>query len=288
MRETIKRYYALTKPRVTYGNALSAVAGFLFASRDGLMATEFIGLTVGITLVIAAACALNNHLDRDIDQLMERTKSRVSATGQVGGWQAVSFSLVLGVIGVALLAAFTNWLTVGVAIFGFVVYVYFYGMTSKRRSVHGTLVGSVSGAAPILAGYVAVTGTIDTAGLLLFVILFLWQMPEFYAIAIYRQKEYAAAKVPIMSVVKGIDSTRRQIFGYAILFVLASLLLTPYGGAGWSYLTVMAAVGAYWLLLSWRLLGASDYNQAARRVFRWSLVVLLVLCLMISLDPVLP
>ena len=178
----LKLYYSLTKPGVTYGNAITAVAGYLLATATSFDIARFLGLTFGITFVIASACVINNYLDQDIDRLMTRTKMRALVSGKLPGWHAVVFSVVLGVVGIGLLAWLTNLLTVGVAIFGWIVYVVFYGMLSKRLSIHGTLVGSVSGAAPIVAGYTAVTNTLDAGAWLLFAILFLWQMPEFYSI----------------------------------------------------------------------------------------------------------
>jgi len=212
MREKIRAYYKLTKPGVLYGNVLTALAGFLLASHGQVDWLLFLALTSGMTLVIASACVINNYLDQDIDSKMERTKVRPLIRGDVSGKGAVIYSIVLGVVGMAILVAFTNWLVVAVGLLGFIDYVVLYGMLSKRLSIHGTLVGSISGAAPILAGYCAVSGALDVGALLVFLVLFLWQMPEFYSIAIYRQKEYAAAGVPVMSVVKGKQNTIIQIF----------------------------------------------------------------------------
>lgn len=288
MRDTIRRYYSLTKPGVTYGNAITAVAGFIYASQGDLNWVSFIALTVGITLVIASACVLNNYLDQDIDSLMERTKQRALVAGELKGRNAVIFSIVLGVVGTALLFFYTNLLTTLVAIAGFVVYVVFYGMLSKRLSIHGTLVGSVSGAAPILAGYTAITNQIDAGGVILFLILFLWQMPEFYSIAIYRRKEYQKAGVPVMTVVKGVKSTKIQIYIYTVAFVIATLLLSAYSFAGRSYFLVMLFIGLYWLWIASRGIKTTDDDAWSRRMFKFSIQALLIFCLMISLNPWLP
>src|SRR5690606_21369597 len=176
----IKALYRLTKPGVTYGNLITTIAGYLFAANGRINWTVFIALTIGTWFVIASACVINNFLDQDIDALMDRTKSRPLLTGEVTGGQAIVFGSLLGVTGIILLAAFTNWWVVGVGIAGWVVYVWLYGALSKRLSVHGTLVGAISGAAPILAGYIAVINTLDWTGVLLFGVIFFWQMPEFY------------------------------------------------------------------------------------------------------------
>lgn len=285
---TFKEYYSLAKPGVLYGNALTAAAGFLLAARGHIDFWLFLALVVGSTLVIASACVLNNFLDQDIDSKMARTKKRAIVSGKVKGRDAVILSILLGAIGLAILVLYTNWLVVLVGVIGFVDYVVLYGMLSKRLSIHGTLVGSISGAAPILAGYVAVSGAFDAGAIIVFAVMFLWQMPEFYSIAIYRMKEYKAAGVPVMSVVKGKEHTRLQILFYTIAFVVSTLLLTPYGYMGYSYLVVMGLLGAYWLYLAVIGFKASDIDAWARRMFRFSLIILLAFCAMISVGWLLP
>ncbi|WP_160140999.1 MULTISPECIES: heme o synthase [Cryobacterium] len=287
-RDTLTSYYSLTKPGVLYGNALTAAAGFLLAARGQVDLFLFVVLCVGTTLVIASATVLNNVLDRDIDMVMERTKKRATVTGRVGVRNAVIFSILLFVFGMGMLAAWTNWLVVVVGLAGFLVYVVLYGMLSKRLSIHGTLVGSVSGAAPILAGYVAVSGAIDIGAVLAFLAVFLWQMPEFYSIAIYRHDEYASAGVPVISVVRGIRNTTIQIFVYTVAFVVSTLLLPVFGYVGYVYTTVMGVLGAYWIWLGIVGLRTGDPAPWARRMFRFSLVIILALCLMVSVGPVLP
>lgn len=285
---SFRDYYSLVKPGVLYGNAITAVAGFLLASKGDIDWGLFVALTAGSTLIIASACALNNYLDQDIDNKMARTKTRAIVAGRVKGSHAVILSVVLGLIGLAVLVAYTNWLVVAIGLIGFVDYVVFYGMLSKRLSYHGTLVGSISGAVPILAGYVAVTGTIDIGAVLVFAVLFLWQMPEFYSIAIYRRKEYKAAGVPVISVVKGIGATRVHIFAYTLLFVISTLLLTYFAITGTVYFVAMALLGGYWLWLAAKGLRAKDADAWARKMFRFSLIILLAFCFLVSVDAWLP
>jgi protoheme IX farnesyltransferase len=154
--------------------------------------------------------------------------------------------------------------------------------------MHGTLVGSISGAMPIVAGYLAVAGTIDAGAIIVFLMVFWWQMPEFYSISIYRRDEYKAAGVPVISVVKGKEHTRLQILVYTVLFVVTSLLLTVYGYTGWIYLGVMALLGGYWLGIGVRGLRTPDIDAWARRMFRFSMVMILAICLMVSVGPLLP
>lgn len=291
MMKTIRSYYSLTKPGVMYGNALTAAAGFLFASLaltghiDGWL---FLALCAGTTLVIASACALNNYLDQDIDRIMERTKTRAIPSGDVKASHALVFSIVIGVLGMAILVLWTNWLVVAVGLAGFITYVWLYGAFSKRRSTHGTLVGSISGAMPILAGYVAVSGQFDLGALIVFIILFAWQFPEFYSISIYRFKEYKAAKIPLLPIVKGIRRTKIEILIYTIVYLVATISLTPLGYTGYIYFIVMTGLGGYWLLLAVRGFATDDDDAWARQMFGFSMITILGLCVMLSVGPVLP
>lgn len=284
----IGAYYRLVKPGVLYGNVLTTVAGFLLASKGSIDWWLFLATITGTSLVIAAACVLNNYLDQDIDSVMERTKKRPLIAGEVSGRGALIFCAGLLISGLIVLFLWVNYLVLFVGVAGFIIYVWLYGAWSKRQSVHGTLVGSISGAAPILAGYVAVANDIDIAAVLLFAILFIWQMPEFYSIAIFRQKEYKRAGVPVISVVKGIKQTKTQILFYIITFVVTTILLTAFGYTGYTYLVVMTSLGLYWIWLGIKGQSATDDVAWARKAFHYSLNVLLIFSLMISIDSWLP
>ena len=292
-RAVVSRYISLTKPGVLFGNVVTGVAGFCLASAAarafhlGLLVATIIGMT----LVIASACALNNVLDRDIDKIMTRTKKRAVASGAVRPVRALAFSVVLGVAGLLVLALWTSALVAIIGAVGFVVYVWLYGALSKRRSLHGTLVGSISGAAPILAGYVAAHGGFDIGAVLVFLALFFWQFPEFFSIAIYRQKEYQAARIPVITVVKGVAYTKIRIVLYAVLFVVSALLLTVFGYTHLIFAVGMAVSGGYWLVTAFAGLRArgQEANDAwARRLFHQSINMLLLYSLLISIGPLLP
>lgn len=283
-----KAYLQLTKPGVLLGNVITVIAGFLFASQGVIDFQLLTSLLVGTTIVIASACVLNNYLDQDIDAIMTRTKSRPLITGVIHPRYALIFSIVLGIFGVVVLALFTSFIVVLIGVIGFVVYVWLYGALTKRRSVHGTLVGSISGALPILAGYVAVTGSIDLVGIILFLILFFWQEPEFYSISIYRRDEYARAKIPVISVVRGIKRTKLEILIYIIMFVASSLALFLAGDTSFVYLLVMSGLGVYWIQLAVKGIGKSNNEVWAKQLFQVSLKVLLIFCLLISINSWLP
>lgn len=288
MLESIKRYYSLTKPGVLYGNALTVAAGYFLAAQGTFDLALFLGVFIGSSLIIASACVINNYLDQDIDAIMERTKKRALVAGQIKGNRAVIFSFALGFTGLVTLLFYTNLLVAVLGVIGFVTYVVFYGMLSKRMSVHGTLVGSISGAIPILAGYCAVTGTIDAGAVIVFIILFAWQFPEFYSIAIYRFKEYKAAGIPLLPIVKGLRRTKIEILVYSYVFALSSLSLTVYGYTGLVYFTVMASVSAYWIWLAVKGFSTDNDDLWARKMFRFSMIIILVLCVMLAIGPLLP
>ena len=287
--QTVKNYYRLMKPGVLYGNVLTGLAGFLLACGQGKIDWLLLVVTiVGMSLVVGGACALNNYLDRDIDQKMKRTKTRPSVTGELShvGMQIFAYGVTL--LGLVILALRTNWLVVIVGVLGFVIYVWAYGVWSKRKSVHGTIVGSISGALPIVGGYVAVTDRFDVGTLILFLIMFFWQFPEFYSIAIYRKKEYAAAHVPVISVSLGIDEAKKQIFVYTILYVVSTLCLTFFGYTGWVYFAVMLVSGGYWIWLASKAFKAKVAEAWARKMFRFSMYDVLLLVVMLSIGARLP
>lgn len=285
---SIKHYYSLTKPGVLYGNALTVAAGYFLAAQGMIDVRVFLAVFIGSSLIIASACVLNNYLDQDIDAIMERTKKRALVAGDIKGYRAVIFSAVLGIAGLIILLLYTNLLVAVLGIIGFITYVVFYGMLSKRSSIHGTLVGSISGAVPILAGYCAASGVIDTGAILAFIILFAWQFPEFYSIAIYRFKEYKAANIPLLPIIKGLKRTKIEILIYTIIFVIASLLLTFFGYTGFIYFIVMAGFGGYWIYLAIKGFSAKDDDRWARQMFGFSMIIILGLCVMLSVGPVLP
>lgn len=285
-RSTFKKYYHLTKPGIIRGNVITAAAGFLLASKNEFHLGTFIAMLVGISLVIASACVLNNYIDRKIDAKMERTKKRALVSGSISVQNAIIFASVLGFAGLVSLS-FTNLLTICLALIGVVFYVVFYGI-AKRKTVHGTLVGSVSGAIPISVGYCAASGAFDIGAVLLFLILVFWQMPHFYAIAIYRKKDYQAAGIPALPIKKGNHSTKVQIVLYIIAFIIASYTLMVFGYTGYTYLLVMALLGVWWLRMAVQGFSTKNDEMWAEKVFGFSLIVLLAFSIMIAVEILLP
>ncbi len=262
---------------------MTTVAGFLFASQGNVELDLLIYTSLGVGFVIASGCVFNNYLDREIDKKMTRTKNRALVTGKISVLNALVFATILGLSGFLILATKTNVHTVILGFIAIFSYVVVYGF-AKRRSVHGTLVGSIPGSMSLVAGYVAVSGKIDEAAILLFMIMAIWQMPHFYAISIFRKSDYVRAKLPVSSVVRGVMATKKQILIYIVLFMFTSLLLSIRGFSGLTYLVVMMAVSLRWLQLALSGFAEGEDNKWARSLFGFSLVVLLVFSFMISVD----
>jgi protoheme IX farnesyltransferase len=282
-----RKYYLLTKPGIIRGNLFTATAGFLLGCKGHFDWTLLLAVWGGVALVIASGCVFNNYIDRGIDVKMKRTKKRALVTGAVSGQAALTFGTVLGLAGFTLLGVCTNLLTVAVGFVGFVFYVVIYGIV-KRMSPFGTVVGSVSGAIPPVAGYTAAANALDGGALLLFAILSFWQMPHFYSIAMYRSKEYAAAGIPVLPLVKGMRQTKIYILIYIVAFLGAVMSLTVFGYTGYLYLAVALLFGLVWLWKGVQGFKALDDNKWARTMFGYSLLALMAASIMICVDALLP
>jgi protoheme IX farnesyltransferase len=281
----VRAYYRLTKPGIVWSNTLMAAAGFcLAATHIGMFSvTALVGAVTGTALVIAAACVTNNYIDRSIDSKMKRTRGRALVTHDISVKAALSYACILLLAGFSLLIFLTNWLVVGLGAAAFFSYVVLYGV-AKRKTPFGTLVGTLPGGLPPVAGYAAVTGTLDLAAVLLFLLLLSWQMAHFYAIAMRRRDEYKAAGLPVWAVVYGMEATKRQIIGFVVLYIAAGLALTVFGYTGIIFAVVIAILGGVWLVK-----GRGEANEMwAKRMFIFSLLVLLLTIAMIAIGGLLP
>ncbi|KAA9000147.1 protoheme IX farnesyltransferase [Affinibrenneria salicis] len=281
----IKQYLQVAKPGIIFGNLISVIGGFLLAAKGSIDYSLFFSTLVGVSLVVASGCVFNNVIDRDIDKKMERTKNRVLVRGLISVKVSLVYASVLGIAGFALLYLAANPLAMWLAVMGFIVYVGVYSLYMKRHSVYGTLIGSLSGAAPPVIGYCAVSNQFDAGALILLLIFSLWQMPHSYAIAIFRFKDYQAANIPVLPVVRGISVAKHHITLYIIAFMVATLMLSLGGYAGYKYLAVAAAVSVWWLGMA--LSGyknANDDKVWARKLFIFSIVAITSLSIMMSVD----
>lgn len=273
----VRAYYQLAKPGIVYGNAIVAMAGFLLAA--GLSHPwQFAALVSGLSLVIASACAINNILDRDIDAKMERTRERPIPAGVIAPRAALVFGLLLGLCGFGVLLAGTTHMATAAAGFGFVVYLAAY-TPLKRVTRAATFVGALAGAMPPLVGYTAVMGNIDATACWLVLVLIVWQMGHFGAIALYRRDEYEAAGMPK---VRDTRTSAQRIRGYVISFALVVFapIVADSASAGYVVLASMSVFS--WLVPAWLLLREGE-RAWARRVFFASLAALLFWCAAIAM-----
>jgi protoheme IX farnesyltransferase len=279
----IKTYFMLTKPGIIFGNAITAAGGFILASKAQIDPWLFLATLMGLSLLIASACVFNNYIDRNIDKMMQRTKNRALVRGTISLKKAIIFAIFLGLFGILLLMLYTNLLTAIIALTGFFIYVILYSL-SKYRSSYATVIGSISGGIPPVVGYCAVINRLDMGAFLLFMIVALWQMPHFFAIAMYRIDDYIAASIPVLPVKKGIYTTKVHMLLYIIAFLIPVCMLTILGYTGYAYLIVIGLLGLSWLLLC--IKGFKDTNDRlfGRQMFRFSLVVIMMLCIMISIS----
>ncbi len=284
MVEAIKNFLFVTKPGIILGNLISVAGGFFLASKGRFDIAVLLSTIIGISLVVASGCVFNNCIDRNMDRKMARTRNRVLAKGLMSPKGAVFYGSLLGMAGTTLLWTATNILSVAIVLTGFTIYVGVYSLYLKRNSVFSTLIGSLAGAAPPLAGYCAVRNRFDIGAVILLLIFSLWQMPHCYAIAIFRFKDYTAAAIPVLPIKKGMPTARKHIVGYILAFMAATLMLTFGGYTGYVYLAVAAAMGLSWLYIAWSGYKTSDERVWAKRLFVFSILAIFAVSFMMSID----
>lgn len=286
--QQVRDYYLLSKPGIIQGNALSLLAGNVLAiTLYGFNAWITLAVFVGTCLVIGSACVFNNILDREMDRRMQRTRDRALARGTISIRAAAIYGAVIGLAGLAILWIWVNPFVTLLGVISLVWYVLIYGY-AKRTTPWSTLIGSVCGAMPPVAGYVALTGSIDLAAVILFAILTVWQMPHFYALAIRRRDEYAAAEWPVLPVVRGVNVTKKRIIAYMVLFCFTAPLLTLAGYTGMVYFVASIALAVYWLVIAVRTWSEPNDHKWAGRIFGISLLVLSLQSLLIAIGHILP
>ncbi len=278
------RFFSILKPGIIFGNLITLCGGFFLASHDHFDGWLFLSVLVGMALIIGAGCIFNNLIDRDIDQLMDRTKNRSLVTRKIHPIIAIVYAFILLTLGFVELYQTTNFLTVWIAFIGFFVYVIIYSICLKRSTTFSTIIGAISGAVPMVTGYTAVTNRFDTGALLLFLIMFLWQMPHFYAIAIYRMQDFIAADLPILPVKKGIRYTKICMLWYIVAFTIVAVLPSFFGYTGWSYGIVALVLGLFWLYTGIKGFSTGNDLKWARKMFLISIIEIMVLCVMMAIQ----
>jgi len=273
---------ALTKPRVTWLVLATTACGMAVAPGVASYSTKAAALLATL-LVVASANSLNCWLERDLDRLMTRTRNRPLPAGRLSPRVALVFGLALGAISVPLMTFMVNPLTGLLAAVALVSYVWIY-TPMKQRSPAALLVGAIPGAMPPLMGWTAMTGGLEIPGLLLFGVLFLWQLPHFIAISVFRQNEYSAAGLKVLPAVRGDKTARIHAVAYAAALLPVTLLLVPAGVGGRLYFVVALALGAVFFVSALRSIARDGSDRWARRLFITSLFYLPLLMAALVID----
>ena len=291
-RDVLAAYVGLMKPRIIELLLLTTVP-VMFLAQQGVPPLGLVVATVlGGTLSAGSANALNCVYDADIDERMRRTRRRALPRHVVTTRSALVFGLALGVVSTLWLGLLVNWLSAGLALAANLFYVVGYTMILKRRTTQNIVWGGAAGCFPALIGWTAVTNELAWAPVVLFLVVFFWTPPHFWALAIRYREDYAAADVPMLPVKAGAKTVARQIVAYSYVMVATSLLLWPVAGTGWFYPAVAVVLGAAFLVESHLLLRRSadtDDVTALKpmRLFHWSNMYLSLLFVAVALDPLL-
>ncbi len=281
----LKDYISLTKPGVISLLIFTTITSMYITPAGVPELSLVFWTTLGGWLMAAGSHALNCYFDKDIDINMGRTSRRPIPSGRIPAWHAAVLGSVLGVIAFAILVLFVNWAAALLALAGLLYYVVIYTIILKRTSINNIVIGGGAGAFPPLVGWAAVTGTVSPAALILWVIIFYWTPPHFWALALIRQKDYARAGVPMLPVVMGDSETKRQIVLYSIMMLALTILPLPFGLLGVPYLLAALALGAIFLYYAVRLMRATEVS-AAWGLYKYSLLYLALLFAAMVIDRV--
>ena len=277
-------YVTLTKPRIMSLLVLTAVCAMVAAAGGSPPLVALLGLVVGGGLACGGASALNHVIDRDIDRLMgPRTASRPVAAGRVSPARAVVFALVLLALSFAVMVAFDNLLAAALALCGGAYYVVVYTLWLKRTTPQNIVIGGAAGAIPTLSGWAAASGHLGLGAVFLFSIVLLWTPPHFWALALLLERQYAAARIPMMPVVRGARATAFQVLVYSLVLVAVTLVPGVIGTFGVLYLGAALALGGAFIVLAWRLWRDGTPARAGV-LFHFSLLYLALLFVAVALD----
>ncbi|HEX9123697.1 MAG TPA: heme o synthase [Actinomycetota bacterium] len=287
LRETTMAYVGLTKPRIIELLLITTVPAMVLADRGMPSIWLVVATLIGGTLAAGSANVINCYLDRDIDEVMRRTRRRPLPARDVSPENALRFGYVLGAVSFLFLSITVNVLAATLALSAIAFYVFVYTMWLKRSSVQNIVIGGAAGAVPALVGWAAVTGSVGVPAWVLFAIVFVWTPPHFWALSMQYQRDYAAAGIPMLPVVRGEEETRRQILLYTLVLVATSLLLYPLGRMGPVYLAASVVLGGMFVHRAMRLW--RERNRAlALSLYRFSILYLALLFAAVAVDAALP
>ena len=280
-------YLTLCKPKVVSLIVFTAVVGMFLATPNMVPWNVLIYGTIGIGLAASSAATINHVIDYRIDSIMARTMRRPLPEGRISVVNAIIFAWFLGTISMGILAFLVNTLTAGLTALSLIGYGFIYSMFLKRATPQNIVIGGAAGAAPPVLGWTAVTGTLDPNSLLLFLIIFVWTPPHFWALAIYRRDDYAAADIPMLPVTHGVEFTRLQILLYTILLFVVTLLPYLVGMSGLFYLVGAVLLGAGFLYYA-ILMRFNHDDRLAMRTFSYSIIYLMLLFAFLLTDHYIP
>jgi len=280
-------YYELCKPRVVLLIVFTAMVGMFLATPGMVPIPALVFGTVGIGLMAASAAAINQMLDRKADARMARTCGRPLVTRHLTLAQAIRFAAAIGIAGMAILVVFVNALTAWLTLGALIGYAGIYTVYLKRATPQNIVIGGAAGAAPPVLGWAAITGTVSAEPLVLFLIIFIWTPPHFWALAIERHQEYAEVDIPMLPVTHGLDYTRTQVLLYTVLLFLVSLLPFVIGMSGLLYLLGAIACSGWFLLYALRLKFAPRPGLAMR-TFAYSIIYLMLIFVLLLVDHYIP
>jgi len=272
----------LTKPRIISLLLVTTIAPMFAAGQPSW--TLVLIVLVGGYLMAGGANAVNMYMDRDIDDRMARTRLRPIPSGRLGSLSVLAFGVALATAATALLGYFVNPLSAALALGGFYIYVFVYTRWLKRSSPQNIVIGGAAGAVPPLVGWAAVTGTLDLTALYLFLIIFYWTPPHFWALALLKQRDYGRAGVPMAPLVWGERETMDQMLWYTIILVALTILPVAIGTFGMLYLVSALVLGALLLLGVIRVRSTADWTAPAWRVYKFSLLYLALLFVAMAVD----
>lgn len=276
-------YYELCKPRVVFLIVFTAIVGMFLATPDMVpLRVLFLG-TLGIGLASASAAAINQIVDQKVDAGMNRTSDRPLPTGHLTNRQALIFAVGMGLIAMVILVVWINRLTAVLTFISLIGYAVIYTMYLKRATPQNIVIGGAAGAAPPVLGWVAVTGSVDPNSLLLFLIIFVWTPPHFWALAIHKRDEYAKVDIPMLPVTHGIEFTRLHVLLYTILLVLVTLLPYLVGMSGLIYLGSTVILDAIFLYYAIRM-QSGKHPSIAMKTFGYSIVYLMLMFAALLID----
>jgi protoheme IX farnesyltransferase len=277
------QYYQLCKPRVVMLIVFTAVVGMILSVPDlPPLGPVFFG-TIGIALAASSAAAINHLLDQRIDAVMARTRNRPLPTGQLDTGQVLTFALALGLISMIVLVVWVNTLTAVLTFLSLIGYAIIYTVWLKRATPQNIVIGGAAGAAPPVLGWTAVTASVDPNALILFLIIYVWTPPHFWALAIHRRDDYAKADIPMLPVTHGLRFTRWHILFYTILLVIVTTLPYLTGMNGLLYLAGVTVLNLGFLWYAFRLLRDND-ERLPMQTFGYSVIYLMVLFIFLLSD----